>query len=137
MQTSCFNRYEGENGIAICLFPPKGYVGPSYNDLKPDKDTFYLIKSGQIDQAEYEERYFRNTLSKLDPQEVYNNLKGKVILCWEKPIFDTGGQIINKGSGFCHRHLVSKWIAAKLDIAVQEWRTPNEIQKIKNSIPLF
>jgi len=137
MQTSCFSRYKGDTGIAICLYPPKGWFGLMYNDLKPDKETFYLIKAGQIDQEEYEERYFRNTLLLLNPQEVYDNLKGKVLLCWEKPIFNTDGKIINIGSGFCHRHLVSKWIALKLGIFVHEWRTPYEINQIKNSIQLF
>lgn len=137
MQTSCFKRYEGEAGIAICLYPPKDWLGPSYNDLKPDKETFFLIKGGQIDQAEYEERYFRNTLMKLNPQEVYDNLKDKVLLCWERPIFDTDGTIVNKGSGFCHRHIVAKWIETELKLHIPEWRSPYETNKIKNSIQLF
>jgi len=137
MQTSCFSRYTGDNGVAICRCAQRDFKGPTYSDLKPDKETFNLIKAGHIDQAEYEERYRRNTLMKLDPQKVYNDLKGKVLLCWEKPIFDTDGKIINKGSGFCHRHIVSKWIAETLDISVHEWRTPREIAQIKNSIQLF
>ena len=136
MQTSCFSRYTGNVGIAICLYPQRGWEGPTYNDLKPDKDTFFLIKAGQIDQDEYEERYFRNTLLKLNPQKVYDDLKDKVLLCWESPIFDNMS-IVNRGSGFCHRHLVSKWIGNELGIMIQEWRTPHEIEKMNNSIPLF
>ena len=123
MKTSNFKSYKGKDGIAICLFPPLNWVGPSFIKLAPDKDTFFKKKTNQITEKEYEQRYKTNTLSKLDPQNIYDELKDKVLLCYEEPI------------EFCHRFLVAKWIKEELNIEVSEWKPSDEI---KNNInPLF
>ena len=93
MKTSNFRSYNGDNGIAICLYPPLTWIGPQYINLAPDKESFFLKKSGQIDEKQFEERYRKNILDKLDPQEIYNTFKDKVLLCWEPE-----GQ-------FCHRKI--------------------------------
>lgn len=137
MQTSCFSRYTGDKGVAICLYPPKHWKGVSYLDLAPDKSIFLDIKAGRIGQEEYAELYRERTLAYLSPTQVYADLKDKVLLCWEMPIFDLDGKVISKGSGFCHRHIFSKWLSEILNISIHEWRSPKEIEQIKNSIQLF
>ena len=116
MKTSCFKCYKGKDGVSIARRSPKGINVPEYFQLQPDAITFYAIKNGEIDQIEYEKRYRNITLSLLNPQEVYDTLKNKVLLCWEP------------SDSFCHRHIVSKWISEKLGIEVPEWKPEDEIK---------
>ena len=75
-------------------------------------------------------------VDKLDPQEIYNVLSGFVLLCWELPIFDNSGNIINGGKGFCHRHIISSWLLFHTGTKIEEWDPSDEVIKNK-SIPLF
>lgn len=134
MKTSCFKYYKGDNGISIALYAPKSWKGDHFPALAPSRQLLTDIKSGAIDHYEYEERYRKEVLSKLDPLQIYNDLRGKVLLCWENPVFDKNGNIFNKNEGFCHRHIISKWIWEKLNIKIEEWKT--EKSKIK-TISLF
>lgn len=126
MKTSCFKYYTGDKGIAICLYPPTGWTGPSLNKLAPERKIFFDVKAGRITQEEYKMLY-RAQLEKLDAQEIYNVLKGYVLLCWEKP------------GEFCHRRLVAQWIYDKLGIEVPEWNSADEKleQSNKGINPLF
>lgn len=56
----------------------------------------------------YIKRYNDEILYYLDPEEIYNDLKNKVVLCYEKP------------EDFCHRHLVAEWLNKHLNVNVQE-----------------
>jgi hypothetical protein len=123
MKTSCFKCYKGNNGISIARRSPITYNGPEYFLLQPDSKTFYDIKNGIIDEVEYEKRFRNNTLSKLNPQEVYETLKDKVLLCWEP------------AGEFCHRRIVASWFKEELGIEVPEWKASDE--KIKNTKELF
>jgi hypothetical protein len=116
MKTGCFKTYKGKDGISIARRSPAYYNGPEYNLLNPDAKTFYDIKSGKIDEVEYEKRFRQNTLSKLNAQEVYNTLKDKVLLCWEP------------AGEFCHRRIVADWIKEELGIDVPEWKPEDEIK---------
>ena len=78
----------------------------SYDPLKPPKKLVFDYKDGLIPEEEYV-RVYNEILSKLDPERVYNILKDSILLCWES-------------SGFCHRHLVSKWFKEKLGKDVEE-----------------
>lgn len=136
MKTSCFKYYRGDMGVAICIYPPAGWDGMQFPALAPDRQTFYAIKNGSITQEQYEKLYRENTLARLDPREVYNMFKNNVLLCWETPVLDNNRNIINKGAGFCHRHIISHWIWENLKIEVREWSPLDE--KIKTSTnPLF
>jgi len=48
-------------------------------------------------------------LSKLDPQRLYEDLDGSILLCWEN------------SDQFCHRHIVAMWLEKNLGIEVPEW----------------
>lgn len=91
-----------------------GYFGPYYKYLAPKKD-FWLIYDSNIgkipdeDNNEYYIReYWNQVLSKLDPQEVYNELNNKILLCYENE------------NQFCHRHVVAAWFELFLDIKISE-----------------
>jgi uncharacterized protein (DUF488 family) len=108
MNTSYLAHYKGINGVAITLRKPWFFTGPHYPQLAPSLDLLTRFQKKTITEAEYEQEYRRDILSSLDPQKVYDDLKDKVILCYEKP------------PKFCHRHIVAVWIKEKLNIEVIE-----------------
>lgn len=124
MKTSSFKTYKGDKGVAICIYPPIDWMSARFPALEPDRQTFFSKKADQIDEKQYEEQYRERVLSKLDPQKIYDTLKGQVLLCWEEP------------GEFCHRRIVSLWIEENLGIEVPEWKPgddePDNFQK-----PLF
>ena len=124
MKTSNFRNYKGDRGVAICIYPPIDWMDARFPSLEPDRQTFFAKKADQITEEQYEKQYRERVLSKLDPQKIYDTLKGQVLLCWENP------------GEFCHRRIVAAWIEENLGIEVPEWKQgdddPNDIQK-----PLF
>jgi uncharacterized protein (DUF488 family) len=125
MKTSNFKSYKESNGIAICLYPPLNWKGDVYMELAPSKSTFFEKKANKIDEAEYEKRFYNETLSKLDPQKIYNKFKDKVLLCWEP------------SGEFCHRRIVAKWIESNLGIEVPEWKSEDVIKPVEKANSLF
>ena len=109
MKTSYFAKYKKEDGISIALSCPNWFKGPSYRQLNP---TWNMLEQYRLtrDQESYIKVYNQEILSKLDPQQVYDDLKDKVLLCWEK----------KEPGMFCHRRLVADWIYKHLDIYVPE-----------------
>lgn len=92
---------ERENTVAICRGVPAWYKGPVYLELAPSWDILMEYKNSEQsheDKVRYAERYRNEVLHLLSPQKVYDDLNGKILLCYEK----TGD--------FCHRHLVAKWL---------------------------
>lgn len=108
MQTSYFAKYKGSDGVAICLYKPYWFKGEHYPTLAPTKEILEDYKNGDIDEEEYIRRYKEDVLSKLNPKEVYNDLKDKVLLCYER--YDK----------FCHRHIVAQWLSEELDVNIKE-----------------
>ena len=125
MKTSCFKKYKGNNGVAISLYIPTLWTGEVYKALAPTPSIFYDIKAGRIDTDEYTRRYNLEVLEKLDPQQVFNDLKDKVLLCYEMP------------GDFCHRRLVAEWLFANLGVFVPEWNKLDDIKTNNNIKPLF
>jgi hypothetical protein len=124
MKTSNFKSYNGDKGVAICIYPPLDWQGEQFPSLAPDRKTFFAKKACEIDEVEYENQYRKKVLSKLDPNKVYDMFANKVLLCWEP------------AGEFCHRRIVADWIKEELGIEVPEWKPgdddPKNIQK-----PLF
>ena len=83
--TSYFAHYKGENGVAICLWPPKWATNVEhYPALAPTTTILTKWKrsiEGPSDELEYIEAYKRDVLSKLDVHKVAKDLDGKVLLC--------------------------------------------------------
>lgn len=88
--------------VAISLKVPDYFEGDIMRELNPTESLFLDYKNGTINEIEYRERYKQETLDKLNPQEIYNKLKGKVIICH-----------CNKGK-FCHRQIVINWLKTNL-----------------------
>ena len=70
-------------------------------DLAP---TYPMLKLGNDGYLEK----FAAILSRLDPEIVAEDVKGKILLCWEKP------------GDFCHRRLVAEWLKEELDYDIPE-----------------
>lgn len=91
-----------------------GYEGNYYSRLAP-KRSFWKIwhdNIGKISEEEnnkfYIEQYYDLVLSKLDVEEVYNDLNYSILLCY------------GDSNMFCHRHIVAAWIELLLDEKVAE-----------------
>ena len=126
MKTSCFKYYTGDMGVAICIYPPIDWTGLRFPALEPDRSIFFAIKNDQLTQKEYEKLYREQTLSQLNPKDIYDMFKNNVLLCWENP------------GEFCHRRIVAKWIEESLGISVPEWNIKDEqLLKSNNTTPLF
>ena len=78
-----------------------------YKSLVPPKQLVSDYKSGKINEKEYT-RIYKDQIFKLDPIDVYYDLKSSVILCWEKP------------GEFCHRRLIASWISSTMGIIIEE-----------------
>ena len=125
MKTSCYKCYKGKsNGVGISLSAPSFWNGPDYPKLAPSSHLLYAIKSGTIDEIEYEKRFRKEVLAKLDPMKVYEDLKDNVLLCWEP------------AGEFCHRRIVAAWIHENLGVEVPEWKREDDIIIDKHT-PLF
>ena len=113
IRTSCFKKSKNEAhtvSIARSDFPwtMKGYRFEKYPDLMPSLSLLRAWRAEKITKEAYMQRYYNETLRKLDPQKVYNDLDGKILLCHEPP------------GAFCHRRLVARWLESSLDVKVEE-----------------
>lgn len=97
----------------------KNYDGKCYPDLAP-KLSFWKIwhsNIGIIKEEEnnkfYIEKYYKQVLSKLDPEEVYKKLDNSILLCYES------------SDKFCHRFIVAAWFELFLDIYIPEVKIVN------------
>ena len=77
-----------------------------YLKLAPTREMIELAHDGKFE--EYTRLYQRDVLGTLDPLEVYEELDGAVLLCWEK------------AGSFCHRRLVAEWLANAVGKEVPE-----------------
>jgi len=67
-------------------------------ELAPSAKLLNDYKNGLVTDLEYDKIYKEETLSKLDPKEIYSKYNDSVFLCYEK-----------RGD-FCHRNIVSEWL---------------------------
>ena len=85
--------------ISISRITPKWFKADiEAKELAPSSKLLKEYKEGNVSDEEYEERYFNETLSKLDPLSIYKKYKDGIFLCYES------------SEDFCHRQLVSKWL---------------------------
>ncbi len=90
------------------------YNGEHYSKLAPKKSFWQVWHDniGKISEEEnnkyYVKEYFKQVLLKLDPEEVYDELNGSTLLCYEN------------NNDFCHRHIVAAWFELLLNKKVPE-----------------
>ncbi len=104
--------------ISIARYIPKGiYSISQLNIFAPSEELLRKIKSGEIDETEYEKIY-RKDMERFDFNRVWetfeqiseiNGKKDLVLLCYEK------------SGDFCHRHIFASLMAEK---------TPNKIEEL-------
>lgn len=106
--TGSYNDFNGKGYNCYSISWDKGkdagYDGDCYLALAPKKDFFRVWRSniGKISEEEntryYIEEYYKQVLSKLDPNVVYNELDSSILLCYEN------------SDEFCHRHVLAAWL---------------------------
>jgi hypothetical protein len=102
MKTSCYKHYKKADGVAISIYPPEGFRGKHYPKLAPTKKALDRYRKDGNKKA-YIKSYEKDVLSKLNPEQVWEELKDNTILCYEP------------SGEFCHRHLVAEWFERELD----------------------
>ena len=91
-----------------------GYKGKCYPELAP-KLSFWRkwhenigVVSEEENNKFYIEEYYKQVLSKLNPEKIYNDLNNSILLCYEE------------SNEFCHRHIVAAWLELFLDEKINE-----------------
>lgn len=90
------------------------WTGDCYPKLAPKREFWKVWHDniGKISEEDnnkyYIEEYYKQVLSKLDPEEVYKELNNSVLLCYEDY------------TEFCHRHIVAAWFELKLGVTIRE-----------------
>jgi len=107
--TSSFKRCGNDpRAVSIARYP-MFFKGRRYCALAPSVALFRAWKTGAVSNEDYTERFYRETLSGLDPALVLKDLgEDAILLCWCPP------------GEFCHRRLVARWLEEALGISVQE-----------------
>lgn len=127
MKTSYFANIKNLGGnlvpISISAMTPSWVSVSEYKKLAPTFDILMKYKQEGRDKEEYVRRFNEEVLSKLDPQETYDELicsnigYEPVLLCYERP------------GEFCHRRLVAKWFEDNLKIKVEEFKKSSSLQE--------
>ena len=116
--TSNYNNWQSDKYTTYAISGNRGrdvnYQGYCYPKLAP-KLSFWKIwhnNIGKISEEEnnqyYVEEYWKQVLSKLDPEQVYRELDNSILLCYEA------------NTDFCHRHIVAAWFEILLGETVPE-----------------
>ena len=117
INTANYNNCRTDNGISISGDRGKkaGFTGRCLPMLAPKKEFWQVWHDniGKISEEEntkyYATEYYKQVLSKLDPQEVYDLIpEESILLCYEENM------------DFCHRHLLAFWFELFLDVKTSE-----------------
>ena len=130
ISTSSYKNWQSDRYITYSISWDRGqdanYQGGCYPKLAP-KPSFWKTwrnNIGKISEEEnnryYVQEYWNQVLSKLDPEQVYNELQYSVLLCYEP------------NTEFCHRHIVAAWFEILLDVDIPERKIENNIEEEKN-----
>lgn len=118
--TSSYDNWKTDIYMAYSISGDRGkdanYNGKCYLDLAPKQAFWRTWKDqiGKISEEEnnryYVEEYWKQVLSKLDPEKVYKELNCSTLLCYED------------NTKFCHRHIVAAWLEILLGVKVPEMK---------------
>ena len=118
ISTSSYKNWKSDIYKVVSISGDRGmganYKGKCYPRLAPKYDFWKVWHDniGKIPEREnnlyYIEQYYENVLSKLDPEDIYEDLENATLLCYEE------------GEEFCHRHIVAAWFELLLGKRVPE-----------------
>lgn len=95
-------------GYAPRWFQDCGFIR-FFPSLAPMKSWWKEWHDNNLGNDWYEKQYYDTVLSKLNPNQVLEELgDNAVMLCYEKP------------GDFCHRHLVANWLKTNTGVDVEE-----------------
>ena len=107
--TSSFKLHGKDPGAVSIARYPMFWRGRRYYALAPSVALFRAWKAGTVSNEGYTERFYQETLSRLDPDQVFQDLgEAAILLCHCPP------------SQFCHRRIVARWLEEALGINVPE-----------------
>lgn len=86
--------------FSVSRSSPPGFNGIRYKVLAPSEGLLCLWKNiSDYGWVRFAENYRKETLSKLDPQKVFETIgEDSILVCWEGP------------GKFCHRHIIGEWL---------------------------
>lgn len=93
----------GYHGSCLPILAPKFSFWKEWQ-----KNKELGIISEEENNKYYVEFYYKQVLSKLDPEKIYRKIDNSILLCYED------------NSEFCHRHIVAAWLELLLNIKVPE-----------------
>jgi len=112
MKTSSFSISGTDpNAVSIARMQPRWFhfTGRKYPTLAPSRPLLKAWNAQEIDEQEYTEMFYRETLAKVTPEQVLEDLgEDAILLCYEPP------------GKFCHRRIVARWLEEGLGIQVPE-----------------
>lgn len=90
--------------VPISRTVPAKYKKEERSLLEPPYWLVHEFKDADsiMSEEEFEYHYREEVLDKLSPEEIYEKMKGKVLVCYEGK------------SKFCHRRIVTKWLEETL-----------------------
>ena len=103
-----------DKGVSFTYEDGSVYSGECYLDLAPKKEFFKKWRTlrNEVSFEEstmfYVKHFYDEVLKNLDPNKVYNDLDGAVLLCYEESY------------EFCHRHIVASWLNKMINKDVLE-----------------
>ena len=136
IDTSSYTSWCSDKYLTYSISGDRGkgvnYQGKCYPKLAP-KLSFWQIwhdNIGKISEEAnnrfYVQEYWNQVLSKLDPQRVYDELDGSILLCYEST------------TEFCHRHIVAAWFEILLDKRIPERKANNyEMEEVLEQRPEY
>lgn len=118
ISTSSYKNWPTDMYVTYSISGDRGrgsnYNGRCYSKLAP-KFSFWKKwhdNIGKVSEEEnnkyYVQEYWKEVLSKLDPEKVYDDLDNSILLCYEDE------------NEFCHRHIVAAWFEILLGVDVSE-----------------
>lgn len=106
-----------------------GYTGDCYLDLAPKREFWDVWKAnrGKISEEEntryYVEEYYKQVLSKVNIEELLQDEKDPILLCYEK------------SNEFCHRHILAEYINLIYGVSVPDVSINDNLEIIVNERP--
>lgn len=110
-----------EYKVCISQKNPSKTISNDTLGLIPDKDLVNDYKYKGLSEEAYVERYFKENLMKLNPEDVYKAYNGKILLCF--------------CTGFCHRDIIRYWLT-EAGFECKEFGKDGDLDELRRNLVL-